>query len=78
MIHPSEKYQHIQDPTGKIAKDEPVFLMRCQDVLMIPVMMVWGDLMFEKTGNSGLVEVIQKHSIVALNWQEVNGCKLPD
>lgn len=31
MIHARRDYDHIQDPTGKIPLDEPVFLVRGQD-----------------------------------------------
>lgn len=33
MIHASIKYAHIQDPANRIPGDEPVFLLRGQDVL---------------------------------------------
>ncbi len=31
MIHARKDYDHIQDPSGKIPLDEPVFLVRGQD-----------------------------------------------
>lgn len=31
MIHARSDYDHIQDPSGKIGKDEPVFLIRGKD-----------------------------------------------
>lgn len=33
MKHARADYDRIQDPTGKIPSEEPVFLLRAQDVL---------------------------------------------
>ncbi len=40
MIHASEKYSRIQDPENKIGQDEPVFLLRAQDILAPKVVAV--------------------------------------
>jgi hypothetical protein len=41
MIHARKDYQRIQDPAGKIPKDEPVFLLRAQDRTAAATLMFW-------------------------------------
>lgn len=44
MIHAREDYNRIQDPTGKIPADEPVFLLRAQDALACIAVAYYADL----------------------------------
>jgi hypothetical protein len=41
MIHARKDYARIQDPAGKIPKDEPVFLLRAQDRTATATLMFW-------------------------------------
>jgi hypothetical protein len=41
MLHARKDYQQIQDPSGKIPEDEPVFLLRAQDQLAILTLREW-------------------------------------
>jgi hypothetical protein len=41
MRHAREDYNRIQDPTGKIPDDEPVFLLRAQDMLASRAVRFW-------------------------------------
>ena len=41
MKHARPDYDRIQDPEGKIPKDEPVFLLRAQDRTAVPTLKFW-------------------------------------
>lgn len=41
MIHARNDYQRIQDPETKIPQDEPVFLLRAQDITSGPTLRHW-------------------------------------
>lgn len=43
MIHAREDYNRIQDPAGKIPEDEPVFIIRAQDIIGATVLRFWAD-----------------------------------
>jgi hypothetical protein len=42
MIHARNDYQRIQDPANKIPIDEPVFLLRAQDVTAADTVRAWA------------------------------------
>lgn len=44
MIHAREDYNRIQDPANKIPADEPVFLLRAQDVLACKAVAYYAEL----------------------------------
>lgn len=44
MLHAREDYNRIQDPAGKIPKDEPVFLIRAQDTSSGDAVRAWAAL----------------------------------
>lgn len=77
MLHARSDYDRIQDPAGKIAEDEPVFLLRAKDKLAPDTLRFWADGV-EVTGNNELAEHIRAHADAMEKWQEKNGCKLPD
>jgi hypothetical protein len=41
MIHATEKYNRIQDPAGIIPENEPVFLLRAQDIHAVIAVSAW-------------------------------------
>ena len=41
MIHSEQKFQRIQDPENKIPAEEPVFLLRAQDVTAAETLRFW-------------------------------------
>ena len=43
MKHARDDYAHIQDPSGKIPEDEPVFLLRAQDMSAPKTLNVWAN-----------------------------------
>ena len=44
MKHARDDYARIQDPENKIPDDEPVFLLRAQDVIAADVVRIWATL----------------------------------
>ena len=43
MRHAREDYQRIQDPSGAIPADEPVFLLRAKDLAAPETLRFWAD-----------------------------------
>jgi len=78
MIHARKDYNHIQDPSGKIAKDEPVFLLRAKDVLAPGCMMLWANELIARGGDKIMASMVINHAVKMTDWQELNGGKLPD
>lgn len=78
MIHARPDYNRIQDPAGKIATDEPVFLLRANDVLSSDAVRFYAAI----AKDSGLEEIAKMSHEWANQmdeWRERNGKgKLPD
>ncbi len=49
MKHAQEKYNEVQDGSGRIPEDEPVFLLRGQDELAPSVIRYWVMCLAENT-----------------------------
>lgn len=72
MIHARKDYNRIQDPLNAkdkgIPKDEPVFLLRAQDILFIPMLTLYA-LMAETIGcDKDLVQTVIIHRELARLW----------
>lgn len=78
MIHAREDYNRIQDPENKIPKDEPVFLLRGQDVLAPKVLMVWATQLITRGGDKELAQAAVNHAVKMVDWREKHIGKLPD
>lgn len=78
MIHAREDYQRIQDPLGKIGKDEPVFMVRAQDKLAPSIMRHWAMLQRLIGGDPYMALKVEHHAINTEEWQRQNGCKIAD
>ena len=78
MIHARKDYNHIQDPSGKIAKDEPVFILRAKDVLAPGCLMLWAQELIARGGDKVMANMVINHAVKMVDWQELNGSKLPD
>lgn len=69
MKHAREDYNRIQDPEGKIPEDEPVFLIRAQD-LAGPAAVNAYALMAELTGATDkVVDNSREQALAMLIWQ---------
>lgn len=78
MKHARKDYDRIQDPEHKIPEDEPVFVLRAQDICAPPTVMVWA-YMAELAGADPNI-VLAAHNQVAnmITWQQRHGRKIPD
>lgn len=78
MIHARKDYNRIQDPANKIAEDEPVFLLRAKDQLAPGILMKWATELINRGGDKKMAKMVTDHAVKMVDWQESNGCKLPD
>lgn len=78
MLHAREDYNRIQDPEGKIPEDEPVFLLRAQDVNAPEVVENWAFANELRGGDPKLSELARAHAVRMREWQHLHGCKAPD
>jgi len=76
MIHAREDYNRIQDPEGKIAEDEPVFLLRAKDAHAPATIRHWAYLV--KPVDPELSKHVEDFADAMEKWQDINGSKLPD
>lgn len=72
MIHARKDYNRIQDPfveKGKgIPKDEPVFLLRAQDSLFIPMLTVYAAMAEASGHDHKFVQTVIAHRELAKLW----------
>lgn len=54
MKHARPDYMRIQDPAGEIPADEPVFLIRGQDIVSGDAVRAWSDLNLKAGGDPEL------------------------
>jgi hypothetical protein len=78
MKHAREDYNRIQDPENKIPEDEPVFLLRAQDVTAPDVLEYWAELNDDKFGDKALIRRTLLHAAAMREWQRQHGSKLAD
>jgi hypothetical protein len=62
MKHARASYQHLQDPSGKIPKDEPVFLLRAQDPTAAEVVRFWARLNAERGCSPAMVQLADQQA----------------
>ena len=78
MKHARDDYEQIQDPSGKIPVDEPVFLIRGQDVAGPATVLCWANIA-EKEGASELIVIDARVQAGKMHdWQEKHKAKVPD
>ena len=79
MLHAREDYQErIQDSASLIPEDEPVFLIRAQDVTAPSVVLYWAECAEDEGASSNMVRVARQHAARMLEWQREHGVKVPD
>ena len=78
MIHARKDYDRIQDPEGKIPEDEPVFLLRGQDIVAPQIVEMWA-LAAKKVGANDIIySHAMEHAQLMRYWQSQHGSKVPD
>ncbi|MBS3742574.1 MAG: hypothetical protein KGY74_10680 [Candidatus Cloacimonetes bacterium] len=78
MKHAREDYNRIQDPEGKIPEDEPVFILRGQDVFAPNIVRAWIREMRYANADPKMIEKVEKLAEDMEDWQRNVKCKLPD
>lgn len=68
MKHARDDYNRIQDPSGKIPADEPVFLMRAQDKHFDRVLRFYRDVVDMDDGDPNIIAAINEHLALAAAW----------
>lgn len=80
MKHAREDYNRIQDPEGKIGRDEPVFLLRAQDALAPDTLRYWAESLAAAGGDVRTVQRVRAWADKMDAWQRsgFGKMKLPD
>jgi len=78
MKHAREDYNRIQDPENKIGEDEPVFLLRAQDVSAPDTLRFWAEENKRRGGDPALSAMAHVHANEMALWQIQNGFKPAD
>jgi len=78
MKHAREDYNRIQDPEGKIPEEEPVFLIRAQDVTAPEIVQHWADLAAARGASNEIVMSAREQAMRMVDWQRLQRVKIPD
>lgn len=83
MRHAREDYSNIQEITAggnkpRIPDDEPVFLIRAQDMVGPDAVRAWADLAEAAGAHQDIVALAYEQALDMENWQGENGKKVPD
>ena len=78
MKHSRKDYAHIQDPTGKIGEDEPVFLLRAKDIFAAETIRYWADLLWGAGGDRTTYHAAHAAANTIEEWGKKYGTKSPD
>jgi len=78
MKHAREDYNRIQDPDEKIPDNEPVFLLRGQDVLAPNLLREWARQLLIKGGSCEMAKLVYDHADDMDKWQKEVKVKIPD
>lgn len=78
MLHARPDYNRIQDPEGKIAVDEPVFLIRAQDRSGPATLRFWAEENTRNGGDMQLSELAEEHANRMEDWQQQHLTKPAD
>lgn len=70
MKHQDDKYnERIQDSANLIPEDEPVFLIRAQDIVSGDAVRAWAQLNDDAGGNPELSTAACDHALLMDAWQ---------
>lgn len=78
MLHGRRDYDPIQDPRGRIAEDEPVFLIRAKDALAPAILGLYADLLRQHINDRAMVANVEEHAQRMRDWQAANEKQHPD
>lgn len=79
MLHAREDYQdRIQDSAGLIPEDEPVLIIRGQDLAAVPAARAWCQTADDLGADPRLVQQVEDHIGRIEEWQQTHNAKVPD
>ncbi len=78
MKHARPDYDRFQDPLGIIPEDEPVFLIRGQDLAAVPVLRYYLMTAIKVGCKQDMVDAIYSHIKLMEEWQRTRARKTPD
>lgn len=78
MRHARKDYDRIQDPDGKIPDDEPVFLIRGQDLAAPDTLREYAKLAHKAGAKPNLISATLKQANEMEEWQRQRARKTPD
>lgn len=79
MKHSRSDYNRIQDPAGLIPEDEPVFLLRGQDIHAPDTLREYASRVYDRgKGDADAAHEIRMHAEAMEEWQRTHGGKIPD
>jgi hypothetical protein len=67
----------VEDPTV-VPEDEPVFLLRGQDIAAPDVIRYWAKLVEQRHGAPEIVKLAREQADKMYDWQRDHKMKLPD
>lgn len=78
MKHARDDYDRIQDPSGKIPDDEPVFLLRGQDLAAPDTLRAYVAIAHKAGAANDLLNRVLDHANRMEDWQRRVSRKTPD
>lgn len=77
MRHARADYERIQDPAGLIPADEPVFLIRGQDVVGADAVAAWANLHERAGGDPSVAAMARRHAAAMDAWGKKKHADVP-
>lgn len=78
MKHARDDYDRIQDPAGKIPANEPVFLIRGQDLAGPDTLREWCRLAHKNGASNDIINRVLDQANAMEKWQREVARKTPD
>lgn len=78
MKHARQDYNRIQDPTGKIPANEPVFLLRGQDICATFAIQAWAEEAEKRGADPEIIRKARTWAAEMITYQANVKSKLPD
>jgi len=75
--HAREDYNRIQDPENLIPEDEPVFLLRGQDIVAATLVRLWAKVNEQEGGSPEASRLAREHADRMDAWPKHKRCDLP-
>ena len=77
MRHARPDYQRFQDPLGLVPEDEPVFLIRGQDISGAEAVYAWANINDRNGGDPSASHLAREHAARMAAWPKKKPADLP-